>query len=370
MASISFYVPPPTPTPLPPNRPAALRDSHRAQALLQHNPAIQLDTLPEHVKEALAQLEQKTRLRTLTIVQEDDEEDDEDEDATDQVKITTYKLTMQAGQRLTLLLYLGSPQASHHANTYATLLRALHHLTAPIPTSSPNNDNRHHHHFQTPLRILAPLAIFECAKCTAVVLEDLGATLNLPTSSSSPERSAGNAIRASAPVQASGRLQDVLSPSELAMLQSHILENMDDLPLPSHITTSRTHQRIARLQVIPTSSSSSNGSSSLKAGSQRKDSAVAGLGYSPESVFRTTDLEEAGRRSRATRTFETSPERNGAGPDEEGMEVAEMLVDIELLCHPSTRTIRLAQGAQTLYLELHPAAVRRLTTVQLLRDRP
>ncbi|KAE8257784.1 hypothetical protein A4X13_0g2121 [Tilletia indica] len=369
MTSISFYVPPPTPTPLPPNRPATLRDDDRARSFLQHTPAMQMDSLPGHLKEALVQVEKRMGLRILTIVQ-DDEEDDEDEEGEDKVKITTFKLTMQAGQRLTLILYLGTTEASEQANTYATLLRALHHLTTPTPMPNKVNDKlddqRRGHNFQTPLRILPPLAILESSGWTAIILEDLSSTLNFSTSTKPAFYHTGTSIRACPSIQGAGRLSDIISPEELSMLQSHILEHMDDLPLPSHISSSSHKTRIARLQVIQQQQQQSG---QLKSGSQRKDSAVAGLGYSPESAFRT-NLEEAGRRSRATRTFETSPERKKVGGDgvEEG-EVAEMLVDIELLCHPSTRSIRLAQGTQTLYLELHPTAVRRLTAVQLLSDR-
>ncbi|KAL9936806.1 hypothetical protein V8E36_004041 [Tilletia maclaganii] len=389
MASLSFYVPPPRPAaPLPINRPAFLRDVHRIkqlQATLIHQ-----DNRSAQLQAALAQVESSTGLCSVMVAHDDDDEHGEDSDE-DTVKIKTYKLTMQSGQHLRLILYTGSSsttQTLSQAHTYASLLSALHSLTAPGKMASTLGKPELHH---SPLRILRPRGLFAASDWAAVLVEDLGASLHLDSPPAPWHRNvqtegvkmAGTGIRALTSIQA-GSLADILSTTELDMLRSHLLQHFDDVALPLaddliHLNTKSSEvddlvssttvlPHFSRLQIIQPVADG------LPNAGQRKDSAIAGLGYSPESAFAmlrrapTADVAEMRERSRSARTFEPSPERGLDKPQHAN--VAELLVNVELLCHPKTHAIRLGQGGQKLFLHPSPAAVARLVSVQLLSERP
>ncbi|KAK0536088.1 hypothetical protein OC835_002160 [Tilletia horrida] len=395
MTSISFYVPPPTPTPLPPNRPSPLRDSRRSEL---HQQNLIRCPLSEHLTHALIQLEHRLGLRCLTLLYDDDNDGDNDEDE-DGVSMASYKLGMQTGQHLTLVLYTG-PKASTHAHTYASLLSALHHLTSSTTDAQQQQQQQPRGRSGppafSPIRVLRPLHLLESTSprtlsWSAVLVEDLAATLNLPTqhhqqrnsqTSIKAQQNGGNAIRTLASARA-GTVDDLLTPHEHELLRAHLLQYFDDVSLPEQLHLSTQTLRLARLQVVQTAHGAGpgpgpghgkemmgkdrDGAQRLRAAGQRKDSAVGGLGYSPESAFRTSELRE---RSRATRTFDPSPERGTKERRDDEPEIGEILVDVELLCGASTRAIRLNQGGQKLYLDLNPAHVRQMSCTQLLSERP
>ncbi|KAK0551447.1 hypothetical protein OC846_002024 [Tilletia horrida] len=371
MASISFYRPPPTPTPLPPNRPHALRDVRRSAERVTHESRW---TESGQLREAIDQVELQTNLRCLSVLLETDM--DHESSAEQHVETQSYKLTMQSGQIYSLALFTADPKSApphqcfSQASTFASLLSSLHLLTAPRHCLSSQRGPA-----VSPLRFHRPIMpVMEGTASSgeggwaAVLLEDLSTHLI----GGSPNRRAGT-------------LSEILTKGELHELRTHLLTSFEDINLPSPVYTTvidehgkKTDRVITRVQLVSVNANEQgSGDQSLQASGQRKDSGIAGLGYSPESAFRNMMFDEQSDRtamrlrSQATPSFERSPERRPeeAKPTKTDAIAAEMLINVDLFCSPSTSGTRINLGCPLLYLKLFPVEVLRSTTIQLLADR-